>query len=137
MDRRLAPRQQADAAEVPAHAEKPEPGRQRAAYRHDADIDGVEYAAPPHHPGGPENGERDRAQFQGCHGIHGAAPLAEMLRPLCRKDRFPAVSWVTKELGAYCLRMIFFRKPVPTFRDHALPNRRRERSLAFSASISR
>src|SRR4051812_9780144 len=33
--------------------------------------------------------------------------------------------------------MIFFRKPVPACRDHALPNRSRERSLAFSASTSR
>src|SRR5262245_34366549 len=35
------------------------------------------------------------------------------------------------------LSMILFRKPVPTFRDHAPPNLRRERSFAFSASTSR
>src|SRR5882757_10570816 len=105
-------RQQVHAPEAPAHDAIPEITCNRTTDRQNDDVGGLVASARPQHPAGPQDGESNRAQFQrGCR-LHGT------------------LQWFAHgaKLGG----------ADSTHREaHHVPNRTRERSLAFSASTSR
>ena len=71
-------RKQVEELKRPTHAEVPEVARYRTADSKNDNVGGLVLTAPPQHPAGPEDRERDGAQFQPLGLIHDSAPMADI-----------------------------------------------------------